>query len=129
MADLYRVVWTRGTGPTTASEPLPRDEAMRQFDGLREIQAAASRGVGRVRVIREADYQPALFGPQNAPGVYRGEVARRQGEVHYGFSVLPTACDQPDRDLPPQDRVSRLSSQVTCERCRAALFKQAGGSR
>lgn len=53
--------------------------------------------------------------------VYRGEAARRQGEVHYGFSLLPTACDQPDRDLPPQDRVSRLSSQVTCERCLTAL--------
>lgn len=61
--------------------------------------------------------------------VYRGEAARRQGEVHYGYSLLPTACDQSDRDLPPQDRVSRLSSEVTCERCLSALTKQAGGSR
>lgn len=60
-ADMFRVVRGR-----IASEPVTRDEAMRRFDDCVKF------GLDRVRVIREADYQPALFGPQNQPGVYRG---------------------------------------------------------
>jgi hypothetical protein len=69
-ADLYRVVRDRvstdGVLRTIASEPIGRTEAMARFD------ACVTIGLDRVRVIREADYQPALFGPQNQAGVYRG---------------------------------------------------------
>lgn len=59
-ADLFRVVRGR-----IASEPITRDEAMRRFDACVKFR------MDRVRVIREADYQPALFGPQNQAGVWR----------------------------------------------------------
>ena len=67
-ADLYRVVYDRiATGDTIASEPITYDEAMRRFADCVTL------GMSRVRVIAERDYQPALFGPQQQPGVYRGE--------------------------------------------------------
>lgn len=71
-ASMFRVVWTGSAGLSSATEPLPRDEAMREFDSLHWHRAAASQGRGHLRVIREQDYQPALFGPQNQVGVYRG---------------------------------------------------------
>ena len=68
-ADLFRVVRTRtgtdGLTRTIASEPLFRAEAMRRFADCVTV------GMDRLRVIREADYQPALFGPQQQAGVYR----------------------------------------------------------
>lgn len=69
-ADLFRVVYTRtGTDRTIASDAVSRDEAMRRFSGCVTLRMT------RVRVIREQDYQPALFGPQNQVGVYRGGAA------------------------------------------------------
>lgn len=68
-ADLYRVVRTRigtdGALSTIASEPVTRDEAMARFDTCVTMRMTG------VRVIREQDYQPALFGPQQQAGVYR----------------------------------------------------------
>ena len=72
-ADMFRIVYTRassdGVERTVASEPVIRDEAMRRFSGCVTLR------MHRVRVIREQDYQPALFGPQQRVGVHRVEVA------------------------------------------------------
>jgi hypothetical protein len=66
-ADMFRVVRTLGrSGPALASLPMSREAAMARFNEM------VGCGLDRVRVIREADYQPALFGPQNQTGVYRG---------------------------------------------------------
>jgi hypothetical protein len=61
--------------------------------------------------------------------VYRGEAARRPAEVHYGNQLLPTACDQEAKYLPPQDVVRLGSLQVTCERCLSVLVGASGGAR
>lgn len=60
--ELFRVVRTLTTteGQTvTASDPIPRDVAMRRFDEM-----AVAWRMDRVRVVRECDYKPALFGAQ-----------------------------------------------------------------
>lgn len=123
-ADLFRVVFAGrgadGVAYTAASEPLSRGEAMARFDDGVKL------GMARLRVIRESDYQPALFGPQNQPGVYAGEAARRRrAPVHYGNNLTPTACDLAADQVPFLDQVTLTSSLVTCERC----HKATGGSR
>lgn len=117
-ADLFRVV-----AGTTVSEPLDKARAMARFADC------VSLCLDRVRVIREADYQPALFGAQNRPGVYRGEAARTPPPVHYGNLLTPTACDLTAETLGFADGVTLRSSQVTCQRCLSALTGQSGGSR
>ena len=61
--------------------------------------------------------------------LYRGEAARRPVEVHYGNQLLPTACDQEAKYLPPQDVVVLGPSRVTCERCLSVLAGVSGGGR
>jgi hypothetical protein len=120
-ADLYRAVFTGrgadGVTYTAASEPLPRDEAMARFDDGVKL------GMARLRVIREQDYQPALLGPQNQPGVYRGEAARRPAPIHFQPSTLRTAlaCGE-DRDgLPFEDTTTFRLQDVTCTACLDAV--------
>lgn len=49
--ELYRVVWDRPSGVRAIGEPLPRDEALAQFDNLPEIKRDACAGFGRLRVM------------------------------------------------------------------------------
>jgi len=56
-ADLFRLVWTKPSGDVVAIDPTSREDAMAQFDNCAEIRRAAGRGRGRLRVLREADFQ------------------------------------------------------------------------
>jgi hypothetical protein len=114
----YLLVWTKAAGPTVTSEPLTKDEALAQFDGMRSIKLAACQGRGRLRVMRAEDYQK----PPSA--TYLGEAARTPAPVHYGDRITPTACELTEETLPFLDQVTLRSSLVTCERCHEAT----GGS-
>jgi hypothetical protein len=112
----YLLVWTKAAaGPTVTSEPLTKDEALRQFDGLRSIKQAACQGRGRLRVMRAEDYRAPR------PTTYAGEAARTPAPVHYGDRITPTACDLTEETLPFLDGVTLRSSLVTCLRCGEAL--------
>lgn len=59
-ADLFRVVRTlgRADGPVIASQPISREVAMDRFNEMVRWR------MDRVRVIRDQDFKPALFGAQ-----------------------------------------------------------------
>jgi hypothetical protein len=62
-AELFRPVWTRivfGTPRVTALEPAGREQVLAEFDKTLttpEIRKAVEAGKGRLRVMREQDYQ------------------------------------------------------------------------
>jgi hypothetical protein len=125
--DLYRVVRTRvgrsGNVGTVASEPLTRDEAMARFADCVTL------GWDRLRVVREQDYKPSELGPQNQPGVYRGEAARRPAPIHYQPSTLKTAlsCGERVADLEFLHQATFRLADVTCTDCLDAVTAGAGG--
>lgn len=57
--NLFLLVWTKPSGTVVAGEPTTREQALAEFDNCHEIRAAASRGRGRLAVLRTEDYHPA----------------------------------------------------------------------
>jgi hypothetical protein len=125
--DLFRVIWTgRLSGKTVASDPLPRDQAFTEFGSHRGLQRAASNGLGRFRVMRDADYKRLTA----LAGTYSGEAARKPAAVHHGDRFMTTSCGLAQDEMPFLDNVSLLISRVTCLRCLDALCAASvGGSR
>ncbi|GIE35945.1 hypothetical protein Ait01nite_089900 [Actinoplanes italicus] len=123
-ADLFRIIWTgRLSGKTVVSDPLPRDQALAEFDSHLGLRRAASNGLGRFRVMRDADYQQlAVQG-----GVYRGEAAKKPATVHHGDHVMATSCGLAQDEMPFLDNVSLLISRVTCLRCLNVLCAESVG--
>lgn len=115
--ELFRIIWTgRLSGKTVASEPLPRAQALAEFAGHLGLRRAASVGLGRFRVMRDADYlrMPALPARANT---YRGEAAKKPATVHHGDHVTTTSCGLTQETLPFLDNVTRLIGRVTCLQC------------
>jgi|GEM_PF-3946809 hypothetical protein len=105
-ADLYRVV-----AGATVSEPLTRDKAMARFADCVTLR------LGRVRVLRDADYTP----PNT--GLYRGEAARRPSPIHFQPSTLRTrmACGEERDELPFVHMATFRLVDVTCTACLDAI--------
>lgn len=111
----YLVVWTKKSGLTVTSESLTKEQALTQFDAMRNIQEACCQGRGRLRVMRESDYRAPR------PTTYRGEAAKPLAPVHHGDRVMVTACGLAQDELPFTDNLTLLLSRVTCLGCLNAL--------
>ncbi len=123
-ADLFRIIWTgRLSGKTAVSDPLPKAQALAEFDSHAGLRRAASKGLGRFRVMRNADYQRLTA----QAGVYHGEAARKPAPVHHGDRVTTTSCGLAQDKLPFLDNVSLLISRVTCLHCLNALCASSVG--